>query len=310
MNDPSAMGPDRHQARKSTGRAGPEHSTHPAGKSQRQVAVIGDGTEPTAPGATARACETALAEDAEIIQRVAKVSTMVVTAAGRDAAPQLAAQIQQLPGRIAAVFLTRTDRARARTVQHLVRQAGGRAVLTDEDASAIALTAATLVYLRRLGRDPRGSRILIAGATGMPILSPLLRATGFTDFTLWNSIDAHHSPLHRVARDADVVLDLLRDTQPSGSALSRDSDPVELEPDRPDGSVITRHTLDGRALVAPGLLRALTAHPGAPPLNLDVYRICAQAVADATPPRRRLHGSDSLAAIAIADAVAVAVTSR
>ena len=65
-------------------------------------------------------------------------------------------------------------------------QAGGRPVLTDEDITAIALTAAALVYLRRLGRDPHRSRILIADARHLPILSPLLVAAGFPDISLWN----------------------------------------------------------------------------------------------------------------------------
>lgn len=184
-------------------------------------------------------------------------------------------------------------------------------MVTEEDAAGIALAAAALVYLYRLGRDPYRCRILIAGAIRMPILSPLLLATGIPDITLWNSADGTWFPLHRAARDADVVIDLQRSYPQTTADPTTDSCPVQLDLDRPEGSVITRRGLDARALTAPGLLRALTDHPaGALPLGshsgLGLYRVCVQAVAHATPPRRQLHDQPLDCAIPIAAAAAIA----
>ena len=129
---------------------------------------------------------------------------------GGDSA-QLATRIAQLPDAAAAVLVTHTEPARARAVQRRVAHVGGRPVVSDEDLAAIALTAAALVYLRRIGRDRHRSRTLVVGAISMPVLAPLLVCTGFPDITLWNSVASPWFPLARAARDADVVLDLLGD---------------------------------------------------------------------------------------------------
>lgn len=258
-----------------------------------------------------QALRAALAGDADVIQRLARVPTVVLTANEGDTAPAFAAQVLQLPAPVAAIYVTRTDPSRARVVQRLVEQADGPPVLTDEDATAIALTAAAMVYLRRLGRDPQRSRILIAAAIRMPILSPLLLAAGFPDITLWNIPDGAWFPLHRAARDADVVIDFSREDTLGDPAGTVGGGTVELDLDRPEGSVITRHRLDSRTLVAPGLLRAVAEHPaGALPFGLDVYQACADVVARALPPRPRARDPfpagpiPAAAAQTVADAIA------
>ena len=174
--------------------------SHPAGPELRQILIIGDGTAPglgpdasspiatapsfPGPASPAQVLQATLATDAALIQQLAGVPTAVQTADEWDTAPEFAAKILQLPAPAAAIYLTRTDLSRARTVQRLVEQAGGPPVRTDEDATAIALTAAALLYLRRLGRDPYRSRILVADAIRMPILSPMLLACGFPDIPL------------------------------------------------------------------------------------------------------------------------------
>jgi malate dehydrogenase (oxaloacetate-decarboxylating) len=225
----------------------------------------------------------------------------------------LAERIQQLHGHVGAVYLTRTDAPRARTVQRLVEQAGGPPVLTSEDATAIALSAAALAYLHGLGRDPSRSRILIAAAVRMPILSALLIAVGFPDITLWNTVDGAWFPLRRVARDADVVIDLSRNDHDDTTDPAEDREATELDLDRPEGSVITRRGLDSRTLAAPGLLRALAEQPRSPFLGLRMYGICAGALAHAAPRRGGLHSRPAgnltpAAAGAMADAIAEAVT--
>lgn len=291
----------------------------PAGRAPRQVAVMGDGTGPGACAPPGRPLGTALAADADALQVLATVPAVAVPVAERDSAAAVAAQIRRLPEQICAVFLTRITPPRARAVQRGVEEAGGRPVLTDEDATAIALTAAALVYLRGLGRDPYRSTIVVAAAIRMPILSALLVAAGFPDITLWNAPDAVWFPLHRAARDADVVIDLQRDpgVHRSGEApAGGERRGVEFELDRPEGSVITPSALDGRTLIAPGLLRALAEYPApAPPLGLGIYGACARAVAQATPARGHLRGAPdgdpvsgtTAATRDVADAIADAV---
>lgn len=289
---------------------------HPAGRARRQIAVIGDGTGPGQPEPPEWPLEARLAGDADAIQGLAQVPTVVAVATSSDTTAQFATRIQQLPAVVGAVFVTRTEPARARTVQRLVEQAGGRRlVVTEEDATAIALAAAAGVYLHRLGRDPGHCRILVAGADEMPILSPLLLASGFADIMLWNSSDGTRFPLRRAARDADVVIDLQRGAPSAAAAApSQDPGPIELDLDRPAGSVITRRGLDARTLVAPGLLRALTEHPSdalpaGPYRGLGLYRVCAQAAARAAPSRRLLHDQplDCALAAALAEAIAAAL---
>ena len=114
----------------------------------RWIAVVGDGTAPGGSG-TPEPLEwttpAALAADAQLIRGLARVHAVSVTAPPWDAASRFAERIQQMPAQVAAVFLTRTDAPRVRTVQRLVEQAGGPSVLSAEDATAIALSAAARI---------------------------------------------------------------------------------------------------------------------------------------------------------------------
>lgn len=266
----------------------------PAGEAIRQVAVVSDDSAPEF-GRWGRPIGSALADDVAVLERLARVPVIAHGVTEPDV-EEFVTLIGQLPSSVAAVFVTRTDPARARVVQRRVEQAGGPPVLSDEDTSAIALTAATLVYLRRIDRDPLGARILVADASSMPILTPLLIVTGFPDITMWNSADAPRFPLSRATRDADVVLD----------PLPCATDATGLAIDRPEGSVISCNGLDDRFLAAPGLLRALVEHPpGTFDLDVGLYQICAETVAAATP--RRHRPTDLLRDRGIADAIAAAL---
>lgn len=270
------------------------HPVHPAGETPRHVAVVSDDS---APGSDrqGRPIGAVLAGDVALLERLAQVPVIAHRVTEPDI-EEFVTLIGQLPDSAAAVFVTRTDPARARMVQRRLEQAGGPPVLSDEDSSAIALTAATLAYLSRIGRDPLSARILVAGASSMPILTPLLIVTGFPDITMWNSADAPRFPLSRAARDAAVVLD----------PLPCATDAAELAIDRPEGSVISCNGLDDRLLAAPGLLRALVEHPpGTFDLGVGLYQICASAVAAATP--RRYRPTDLFHVRGIADAIAAAL---
>lgn len=299
----------------SEARGAQPHPDRPVGTTRRWIAIVGDGTAPGGTGAPEpreQTIETALTADAQLIRRLACIPTVSLALTPWETAPRVAERIQQLRGHAAAVFVTRTDTPRARTVRRLVEQGGGPPVLTVEDATAIALSAAALAYLRRLGRDPSRSRILIAAAVQMPILSALLAGVGFPDITLWNTVDGVWFPLRRAARDADVVIDLSREAHDGTADPAAGGEATELDLDRPEGSVITRRGLDSRTLAAPGLLRALAEQPGSPPLGLRIYAACAATLAHTAPPRgglyRRPDGSPTPGAAAMADAITDAVT--
>jgi len=241
-----------------------------------RVAVVSDGSGYRPHPAAARPFDIVLAEDATIIAELGQVHTtpvLVQPGTGAD----LTQQVQQLPGDVAATYLTRVNPDRARVAQRELEAAGGRQALTDEDTSGIALTAACLRHLHRIDREPAKARVLVAGASEMPVLATLLMACGIFEVSLWNQTDERWFPLHRAARDADVVLDLLHDTTAT-----------VLVHDRPDGSVIPRTELDGRTLAAPGILRAVTRYPpGLVELDITLHRDCALALATALPDRHQ-----------------------
>lgn len=256
------------------------------------VAVVSDGSGYIG-GRAVRPLRTALADDAAVIEGVGGVRAVPIVVPMGEA-DQLAARLQELSDDVAAVFLTRTETRRARAAQRRLEEVGGRSVLTEEAVSAIALTAAGLTYLQRIGRGPGGARVLIAGADGMPILAPMLMGSGIHEVSLWNPTDEYWFPLHRAARDADVVIDLRRDTRLDA-----------LAEDRPEGSVLAVAGSDAATAVAPGMLRALAQYPpGVIELGVEQYCGCAYAMAAATPATARRQG---VCGPRLADAVAAAV---
>jgi hypothetical protein len=70
-------------------------------------------------------------------------------------------QLRDLPAEVGAIFLPHTRPEFAYAARAL---ADGPPVLTSQDTTAIALTAAVLTTLTRAGRAPRSSRVVIAGA--------------------------------------------------------------------------------------------------------------------------------------------------
>jgi hypothetical protein len=264
------------------------------GRGTQRVAVVTDGSGFDPRLAGDRSLADVLAADVAVIGGLAKVPVASVVVLAEDGA-ELAARVRQLPEDIAAAYLTRTEPARARTAQRLLEMAGGRQAFAEEDDAAIMLTAACLSYLRRIDRDPITARVLIAGAARMPTLAALLMACEIFDVSLWNLRDERWFPLPRAVRDADVVIDLLGGTNLAG-----------LVQDRPEGSVILHEGLSGRALAAPGILRALTCYPpGAVGLDVGLYRDCALAVAAVTP--RRIQSPTPLLGPYLVDTVEAAV---
>ncbi|MPZ81766.1 MAG: hypothetical protein GEV28_15710 [Actinophytocola sp.] len=209
-----------------------------------------------------------------------------------DDSGQLAARLRELSDDIGAIYLTHTDPARARAAQQAVHDAGGPVVVTEQDTTAVTLTAVLLTVLARVDRAPRTSQVVIAGAQTMPALPDLLMAAGIGDIISWNPADRTGFPLPIVTRDADAIIDLL------GGA----TDIARAAADRPQLAVIAPDEPDDHLLAVPGLLRALTesAHPV---LTIEVLHGCARAITAATPPARLLPElTDADLAGAVADA--------
>lgn len=218
--------------------------------------------------------ESGISQDAALIELQSGLRC-VATALTAASAEDLAAQLQGLPLEVGAVFLTRTAPTRAGEAQRILAEMGGRPLLSSDDATAIAVTAAVLTYLTRLNRPLFSTRVVIAGAATMPVLCPMLLTAGIFDITLWNASDPG-LPLARVVRDADAVVNLLgTDPEVAHAAL-----------DRPDGSVIgigKREPL----LALPGLFRAIAGAPG-PLVEIQSFCAAARGLMHATPRRRLL----------------------
>jgi malate dehydrogenase (oxaloacetate-decarboxylating) len=120
------------------------------------MALVSDGSGLAESGT---AVEPVLREYAELISGLARVPVGPVVLEAADPA-QLAASVRALPADIR--LLTHAEPGRTRMVRRDLRNTGGLPVVTDQDATAIALAAALLAALAQHGRRPRGSRVVVA----------------------------------------------------------------------------------------------------------------------------------------------------
>ncbi|WP_033289617.1 hypothetical protein [Amycolatopsis jejuensis] len=215
---------------------------------------------------------TQLRADAAALREHTGVPTSAFAVRSRNAG-ELSVALRSLPGEVAAVYLTGAEPGKARAAQRDLALGGGIPVITEEETTGIILTAAALVRSRRLEVAPFDAKIVVAGSDTMPLLVPLLVASGVGDVVAWRSGDAPGYPLGTVAESATVVVDLVGAFE--GAALTMPSD---------------RHA---PLLPLPGLFaalrRGLVARPVNDPLyQLDVHRACAHALTTLTPVDRLL----------------------
>jgi hypothetical protein len=242
-----------------------------------EIAVICDAFAP----ATDRALpDTGLGNDADQLARLAGLAATAVPLLARHA-NELAEQIHQLPPTVAAVWLTRTRTPRARATQRLLATTERIPVITDDDAIAISLSAATHTYLSRLPGPAATARILIAHVAECPTLHALLSTNTdghdrTTQLSHW-SPTAASQPLARAASDADVIINLLGPHPTLTDLAAR----------RPQHAVISLRGEQEHLLPLPGLFRALATQPPTP-LNLATLRACVQGLIAATQPGQLL----------------------
>ncbi|WIY00948.1 hypothetical protein QRX60_44045 [Amycolatopsis mongoliensis] len=204
-------------------------------------------------------------EFAEHLGGLARVTVRPVTVDAADAA-ELAAGIRALRAEVGPILLTHTDPERTRLVQQDLRDGGMPLVLTDQDATAIALTTAVLVAVADRPPASRIGKVVVAGAQYLPILAPLLAAAGVADITTWNTSDAVTFPLRHVASGAGAVVDLI-------GALPGWGD----EDRHAELAVITRGAARTAPCAVAGLLRAALRDP-ATTFDLATYLAAARAL--------------------------------
>ncbi|WP_406630287.1 hypothetical protein [Amycolatopsis sp. WGS_07] len=228
-----------------------------------------------------------LRSDAQAIREHTGVPASAFAVRSRNAG-ELSAALRSLPAEVEAVYLTGTEPAKARAAQRDIASGGGVPVITEEETSGIVLTAAVLTRTRRLQVAPFAAKVVVAGSDTMPLLVPLLVASGIGEVVAWRRDDAAGYPLSEVARNATVVVDASGDL--GGTVL--------VAPDRSAG-----------LLPLPGLFaalrRGLVARPVNDPLyQLDVHRACAHALTTLTPVDRLLPElSDPDLAVRVLDAI-------
>ncbi|WP_284742338.1 hypothetical protein [Amycolatopsis sp. RTGN1] len=232
----------------------------------RWAAVVSDGS--ALGDRAAGPVDLIVREFAEHLGGLARVMVRPVTVDAADAA-ELAAGIRALGAEAGPILLTHADPERTRLVQQDLRDGGMPLVLTDQDATAIALTAAVLAAVADRPPASRIGKVVVAGAQYLPILAPLLAAAGVGDITTWNASDAVAFPLRHVVYGADAIVDLV-------GAL-----PGWVDDDRhAEIAVITRGAARTAPCAAAGLLRAALRDP-ATTFDLATYRTAARALVSA-----------------------------
>ncbi|NBH11801.1 hypothetical protein [Amycolatopsis sp. SID8362] len=196
--------------------------------------------------------------------------------------------LRELPPR-SVVFLPHVTPRRESIARH---PSSRLAVLTGQEARAVALTAALMTGLRRRGRSPRNSRIVIVGGETIPLLPPLLLALDIDVVCFPPCPDAD------VSSYADVIVDMRVGVRRSPAA------------DR-GGPVVLAPAGDMRYLMTavPGLLRAVGRFPGMR-FTHEAFRACVHALVTATPPARLLPAPSPRLADHISDAVCGEILQR
>lgn len=210
-----------------------------------------------------------LRAEAEFISDLARVPARPMTILAADAAG-LAAGIRALPAEVGAVLLTGVALDRAREVSMELQDGPARPLVTDEDLSAIALTAAIAGSLAGAGQGTHRSRVVLAGAGELPALATLLMACGVSDVTTWNQSDAMSFPLINIVSGVDTVVDLVGELPSRTDSLLAGI------------TVITRDDAITAPYAAAGLLRAALCNPGLV-FDVETYRACALTLAAASP---------------------------
>lgn len=263
------------------------------------LAIIGDGSGLRGTGTSDHAAvRAALSADARLLNRDTALKVFPIVVAARDET-ELGTALRVLPDEVTTVFLARTDPRRARAVQREMARTGGALTILEQDTTGIALAAAVVVALRRRDVAPASGRVVVAGADLLPSLVPLLTALGVGEVVSWRKSDGIGYPPPRIIHGATAVIDLRGTTSTRSSGVDG-----EIAPE-----IITAHNPETHLLALPGLLHALRSHPefrfaSDSPVQLEISRVCALALAALTPTGRL---QPDLAGLSLTRTVSLAV---
>lgn len=172
---------------------------------------------------------------------------------------------------VSVVYLVHTQADRAWQIRQALEGAG-RVVVTDTDLLAVVTATRVLTELRRTGRPVEQSSVVIAGSDELFEMAPLLIAIGIRNLVFWRQADARSFPLARIARDADLVVDLCA-TPVEGPRTSGQESPL----------IVRLPALADCLAVLPGLLAALV-DTRADQLHVGVLAAVAQLLAATAAP--------------------------
>ncbi len=217
----------------------------------RRVALVTDASavldfEPL----TAEAALPAVESQAVHLHRATGLDVIPMPIAARDAA-ELGLAIAMLAPGFAATVLVHTRVSHVDAVRAAPTAAGSAALLdTLNDGLAVAAAAAIINHLRGRGVEPGAARVAVVDPARGGDLAGLLVAAGIRDLTLYDPLACGIQPLHRMAVDLDLVVDLIGlASPPAGAPVLR------IRPQSPPP--LASAAFGPRPLHAlPGLLRA------------------------------------------------------
>jgi malate dehydrogenase (oxaloacetate-decarboxylating) len=254
--------------------AHPTHTDRVTGR-PRRVALLTDASavldfEPLAAEAALPAVESQAAH----LHRATGLEVIPMPVAAQDAT-DLASVVTMLAPGFAAVVLVHTQVRRI----HALRSAlpPGAVLLLDavDDGLAVAVTAAVLTHLRRKGVTPSQARVAVVDPPRGGNLAGLLVGAGIRELILYDPVAYGIQPLHQLAGELDLVVDLIgMAAPPDGVAILR------ARPETPPP--LASASSGPRPLHAlPGLLRAAVTTRR--PINVAARLAAAHALVEQTP---------------------------
>ncbi|SNQ45926.1 Malic enzyme-like protein (modular protein) [Frankia canadensis] len=227
----------------------PTHTDRVTGR-PRRVALLSDASavldfEPLA----AEAALPAVESQAVHLHRATGLEVIPIPVAVRDAADLASAVTMLAPG-FAAMVLVHTHVRRIHAMRAALPDEAVPLLDTVDDGLAVATTAAVLTHLRRRDIAPNRARVAVVDpARGGNLAGPLIGA-GIRELILYDPVTYGVQPLHSLAAELDLIVDLLGLTMPPDEVAV-----LRARPETPPP--LTSATSAPRPLHAlPGLLQA------------------------------------------------------
>ncbi|CAI7980528.1 Malic enzyme-like protein [Frankia sp. Hr75.2] len=188
-------------------------------------------------------------------------------------AAELATAIGLLAPGFAATVLVHTHIRHVNAVRAALTSAPYLLLDTVNDGLAIGVAAAALTHLRARAIDPHHARVVLIDPPRGGDLAGLLVAARIGDLTLYDPVAYGIEPLHRLAPDIDLIIDLLGlaappvgipvlhsrpETPPALAAATTGPRPLHALPGLLSAAVTTQQPITLAARVA--AVHTLTAH--------------------------------------------------